>query len=312
LYERKTQKGLSPLHPKFSIPIFEHEFSPRYTANKAYVIQSFLEKCAGHGAAEQMLECLVMLYRHTVATEDQMRRLLEIKGYEVPDKMTRLLKTLVKAHFLNCFTYVDRPYEQFPHSAALYYTLDHGGKNVLTQLHNADVETMWKSAAARMGPSVLTMKMLTNDFFLMLLDHHREDLEYFDVTVSLPLTNRTFQTAALFRVTKGDISYDYLFDAIPHADLPGYWRKKVSEKFSPFFSERHWRQVLQTCPEVILLADYEEDAAEVGFHFGQWVVNEPFFVAVMGASRRMEDTQFFKVEEADRLVPFHHRLSRAD
>lgn len=278
-------------------------FEMSRSVNEAQTIKAFVAE----GNERQMgLEILKLLLDYTVASFDQIARLLCIKGLGTGDQLDALLNRYLDRRLINKFIISAYELDHIPDDAFTVYCLDHASRHILSHMYRSDVAVTWKSTNAILGPELVAKYLATNEFYLSLLEVKKKSLSFFDPTVNFSLRSRDIRMSGRFRIMNGATPCDFVLEVIRSSDLPSYWQKKSGEQLAPFVLDNFWNRYFQIEPIFIFLAENQQQAKESAEIYYRLTRSSNFRVTTDEELRNgIDNAKFYKYDPCveNNLVP---------
>lgn len=279
---------------------FDHPFEMSRSSNEAQIIKAYITDEANRQIG---LEILKLLFDYTFATRDQLERLLRIKGIGEVERLDNLLADYLSRRLINRYTLSAFPMKAIPDDAFVIYCLDHGARHILNHFYRDDVGVTWKSTNSYRSAEQAAKYLVTNEFYLSLMEVKQDDLACFSPTVNYSIRTRDIRMSAMFRIMKGRTPVDFVLEVVRSSDIPTYWTKKVDEQISTFIRDKFWSRYFRTEPTFILLAENLDQALEISEIFQRSTQSQRFRVTtddnLIGG---IDKATFYKYEEGARLM----------
>jgi hypothetical protein len=222
-------------------------------------IKNFMDR-RNEKNADLQLSLLKFILKVCFATENQIKSYLSSQGFPLED-IDKTLEMFLHQRIINMFIISKYPLNEIPEDALKCYSLDFGGKYILSHYGTEDVLS-WTSTNAVRGVEYITKYLTTTQFYLALLNSVPENIRYFESFANFNIGKRDVQTNAKFEIMSGHTPRGFILEVVRKYDIPSGIQKK-SEKLNVLMSEGYIEKYFSINPVVILLAENDKMALEV-------------------------------------------------
>ena len=298
----KASEVNSFLFPSNFKQIWHHPFN-RQGLRVDYVYIKNMTGEHGLKTFDEQIATLKFLYKHKCATFKQIKMYLELKGLD-PSKTGKILQDFVFNRACNCFTLGNNLLEEFPDDAFRVYTLDFGGKTILSHFGENDV-VEWLSSDTMYSPDIVSKYLVSNQFFLEILKNKGKDVEYYNPTQLLFVGNHRMKVLGEFSLKKDGVSKTFLLDVFREGDYPAYVRQRA-EMFEDFFygaDGKNLHRYYDDPPIIIVISESENLTLDVAKIFYKICPAFPVrYITDDFTKEGITDTSFFKFKEDDNAI----------
>lgn len=258
LYIKKSEDGNFSFNYDFK-QTWHHKFNMQGVKPEHVYIKNFMDR-RNEKNADLQLSLLKFILKVCFATENQIKSYLSSQGFPLED-IDKTLEMFLHQRIINMFIISKYPLNEIPEDALKCYSLDFGGKYILSHYGTEDVLS-WISTNAVRGVEYITKYLTTTQFYLALLNSVPENIRYFESFANFNIGKRDVQTNAKFEIMSGHTPRGFILEVVRKYDIPSGIQKK-SEKLNVLMSEGYIEKYFSINPVVILLAENDKMALEV-------------------------------------------------
>ena len=251
---------------------WHHKFNMQGVKPDYVYIKNFMDN-KNQKNMDLQLALLKFILKVCFATEGQIITYLTYKGFN-EDDVIKTLNFFLTSRILNMFIVSKYPLDKIPEDALKCYSLDFGGKHLLSHYGTEDVLD-WTSTNAVRGVEYITKYLTTTQFYIALLKSVPDNLRYFESFANFNMGNKNVQVNAKFEIMNGYTSRGFILEVVRKYDVPSGFQRKA-EKLNALFSENHIDKYFKVQPVILLIVENDRLALETADIFHRNVGSNQF------------------------------------